>query len=167
MLNDKETQDLIKYLTLMTERFRETVGAENFHSKASLTMRAYDVALRALTTPIFAGDVSEEDLEKALNDVSPFYLINTDARDARDDKILGEVKMTMPATEPDRCNHIRWWNPATMNHICSKCRLEQSSLTGLKKRCNHKWQYCGNNNPYICSLCGSSSSADEIARGEF
>lgn len=126
MLNDKDTQDLIKYLTLMTERFSETVGPENFHRMASLEMRAYVVALHALANqrPLkleVPHDVSKEDLEKALNECSPDYITS-------DDKLLGEVKMTMPTTEPDRCNHIWWWNPVTMKHICSKCHIKQDRL---------------------------------------
>ncbi|TIM24818.1 MAG: hypothetical protein E5Y74_00025 [Mesorhizobium sp.] len=128
MLNDKDTQDLIKFLTLMGELNSDAEGRKILSRIEYLELMAFEVALKALTTPIVARDVSEEDLEKALNEVSPYFLINTGACDASDDKLLGEVKMTMPTTEPHRCNHIWWWNQEAMKCICSKCHIKISAL---------------------------------------
>lgn len=146
MLNDKDTQDLIKYLTLMTDLNSDAEGRKILSRIEYLELMAFEVALRALSRPFISTEkMTDEQIKKEIDNAASHFLCGSHEVDSRwdlnakekgriagndesDDKLLGEVKMTMPTTEPHRCNHIWWWNPATMKHICSKCHVKQERL---------------------------------------
>lgn len=117
MMSQKTKEDLTRYLEIMTRRFRETVGEESFYAKASMEMLAYDIALKALSTPIIKADsISEMDLAKELNE-QPGSFIHSEV------------------SRHQSCHHTWGQDFATMGLVCSQCGIKVDARD-VMRNCN-------------------------------